>query len=685
MPTQTNGHTPIPSLGIEGGLTGGNQSALKGFDDDSGLRVVKAKFIAEEPFSWDLFEGYDTLRALTYTASIDTIVRMLDKFSFDTFECVFGYEGILGSLGKVLAFQQIVRGDTLTAISGLKDGHRRILKDVHDGRAHFHVLRESVSHAKLYLLSSSNGRRRVIVGSANLSERAFSGKQAELIQNFEDDDEAWEYYTKIFNRIRDSASDEIQLPEEKIISTKVEVSDAAVLSGKKDVVVYRPPTADEKAASENNAMQRVDKLEKVQGPHIFDALPPVHKGKQFITPKVRQEITKIHRAKSADEADHKWFSINRTERTAQLNDKPFPLESDDARVKNDVRWMLQYFKNFDAFQGDVYRLQERYFGLMSWLYFSPFMCDMRSQAYNQDKDIIRYPQFAVVHGTNSCGKTKLVETVMISMFNFPPRMHKSLFRTDDIRSVLYSYKRLPVLYDDIETSQFSRTGRTFIKDDTPPAVIEYPGIVLSMNTAEKVSFPGEIKKRSFLIYTSTALADHDEVLRQRLDREVRKIRNSLTGHLYRRYIQEVMERLEQERLPDDWLGLSSGVLSSIISGFIDRPTPPWCKKIPYSSSTLWRYDRERERLRNLFMDPTRQTDDEEWDTVRWRVEGDRIIVFEQQSRAGFKWEDIPSTLRDVDASIGGRTILYKKRVEEFIGQGLGPARPRSWWQPWRRG
>ena len=147
-----------------------NQGALE-LDDGSGLRVVRAGFVGEEKFSWDLFRGYDTIRVLTYSASIKTIVKMLDEYSFDTFECVFGYEGTLGNLTPVLAFQQTAIQDTRAAIMGLKDErHVRILERIRGGHAHFRVLRKSIAHAKLYLLSSSDGRRRVIIGSANLSE-----------------------------------------------------------------------------------------------------------------------------------------------------------------------------------------------------------------------------------------------------------------------------------------------------------------------------------------------------------------------------------------------------------------------------------------------------------------------------------------------------------------------------------
>ena len=107
-------------------------------DDGSGLRVVRASFVDEEKFDWALFEGFESLRVLTYSASSSAVVRMLDDFSFERFECVFGSEGRLGNFLEVLAFQQVVTGQTRAAIMGLKDDrHRRILERIAKGQARF--------------------------------------------------------------------------------------------------------------------------------------------------------------------------------------------------------------------------------------------------------------------------------------------------------------------------------------------------------------------------------------------------------------------------------------------------------------------------------------------------------------------------------------------------------------------
>ena len=62
------------------------------------------------------------------------------------------------------------------------------------------MVRENVAHSKLYLLEGGEPpRRRVITGSANLSERAFAGKQPETLLVFDDDDGAWDHYSREYD------------------------------------------------------------------------------------------------------------------------------------------------------------------------------------------------------------------------------------------------------------------------------------------------------------------------------------------------------------------------------------------------------------------------------------------------------------------------------------------------------
>ena len=653
-------------------------------DDGAGLRVVNARFLNEQKFDWDLFTGYNSLRVLTYTASISAIVMMLDKYSFTNFECVFGYEGTLRDMKDILAFQKVVVGDTHAAIMGLKDErHVHILEKVHAGLASFRVLRKHIAHAKLYLLSNPDGRTRVIIGSANLSERAFSGNQPETIVKFDDDEEAWRHYTRMFDEIRDAASDEIPLPEDRITNAEIEISETPVMADASATLIIEPPSAEEVEMTAPAQVARVEKVVAAIGPRISAAIPAIRNGRQRISPEIKRLISRIRLVKSADEADSRYLSLDRTNHSALLSGEQFPLGWDHESVRADAMLLVDYFTNYEgAFEGNITRLQHDYFTLMAWLYFSPFICDMRSLALLQDSDVIRYPSFAIIFGKSNCGKTSLVDTLMTSMFGYAHTVDKRSFTTSQLRGLQQGYKRFPVAFDDIGRNAFNRHGRDMIKDEMQPPVTECPGFLLSMN-AEPQSFPDEVVKRSMMIYTTTALPPHNEELRQRLQGKIQEMRRRLTGHLYRCYLTEIMDRLDEDRLPHDWLALSSGVLSDIISDATPGSTPHWCRPVTWFDYAEKRYDRVKARLDNLLRESAHANTEGEIPNG-WMIEGDKIIVWEQRDafgRRGFDWEDVPSTLIDEEASGGGRTVLHRASLEEFLGRRLPQL--RQWWKPWK--
>ncbi len=652
-------------------------------DDGAGLRVADARFIGESKFAWSLFSGYDSMRALTYSSSIPAIVRMLADYEFERFECVFGCEHTLRDIKPVLAFQQVAVGDTRAAIKGLGDARMvDILRRVSEGKAEFRVLREQIAHAKVYLLeNTADGKRRVLIGSANLSEAAFSGRQPETLVKFDDDELAWAHYSTMYNIIRDEASDKIALPADRIGKAEIELAEIPAISGNAGTLVIHSvdsgeglelvPTFDEQ-------VKRVERVAAATNPLIAAVIPPFRKGVQRITPQIKRDLRQIRLVKSADEADNRRFSINRATGEASLDDEEFSLEFNAENVKKDAELMLDYFSSYeDAFHGDVPRLQRDYFTLWSWLYFSPFMCDLRNLALVRNEDIIRYPSFAVVFGKSNCGKSTLLDMLTTSMFGKAAAVDKASFTTASLRALQQGYKRFPIVFDDIGRRAFAQHGRDVIKDETPPPTSEFPGFVLSMN-AEPTAFPDEIVKRCMMIYTTTALPPHDEGLRQKMDSRIRRVTRELTGSLYRLYLVEVMEKLESDPLPEDWLLLSSETLRDIIVGAANDADihAPWLQPISWLGYADKRYDRVKAKLGDLLR-PAAMLKNEGDSPNGWLLEGDRVFVVEQRDafgRSGFNWDDVPSTLIDEDASGVGRTVLHRIGLEKFLGRPLVPRR-----------
>jgi len=140
-----------------------------------------------------------------------------------------------------------------------------------------------------------------------------------------------------------------------------------------------------------------------------------------------------------------------------------------------------------------------------------------------------------------------------------------------------------------------------------------------------------------------------------------------------------MDHLDDERLPDDWLSLSSGVLSGILSQSMEPP-PEWCAGVTWLDYAEKRYDRVKTRLVNLLR-PAAYVKIEGTIANGWTMDGDSVIVWEPRDafgRSGFSWEDVPSTLIDQDASGPGRTVLNRAKLEEFTKTSLRPAGP--WWK-----
>ncbi len=652
-------------------------------DDGSGLRVAVVGFEHEIPFNWSLFDGFDTLRVLTYSASAATIVRMLDNSEFRFFECVFGCESTLHELKNLLAFQQTAIGDVRAAIKGLKDErHTRILTEVRAGRARFRVVTRQTAHAKLYLLSKDNGSStRVIVGSANLSELAFSGKQPETLVMFEEDDDAWSHYSQMYETIKDIASAEISLPEEQIQEARIELDETPVIANQKEILVIDRPDAEEMKIGIQ--AHRIEKVAAAISPHVSKVAPPMRRGRQRITPEVKREISSIRLAKSSEEVDHRFFSIDRSKRTAVLSRKPFALDWSIDGVKSEVKSMMTYFANFEeTFEGNVAKLQRDFFMLWAWLYFSPFMCDVRSLALIRDEDIIKYPRFAIVYGKANCGKTSLIDTLMTSMFGAAHTISKQDFTRARLRSVEVAFKRHPLVFDDVSRAALREHAYDIIKEERLSDFDEHGCYVVSMNADQK-SYPDEIVKRCLMVYTTAALPQYKETERQKLQKSVQEVRKGIrSGQLYKRFLSDVFDNMPSGELPVDWLDLSSEILVAILDECSEDPLPAWCERMDWAEYTDQRHDRIKEQLRNL-LHPERRTNDEE-SVEGWIEQDGKIIVWEQTDNFGrrpFDWESVPSTVLDENAQVGSRTVMFRPQLEEFLGHSIDKGKSR-WGRFW---
>ncbi len=666
------------------------------------LSVVHARAEKVSPFDSTLFRGFARMRALTYTSSIPMVISLLRDNDFAEFECVFGHDGILSrEASEILSFQTVVDeklNNGFVGVNGLTPERREILyARVAEGSVRFHVVKDAIAHAKIYLLESDGGgsspKRRVIVGSANLSETAFSGRQAETLAAFDDDPIAWDHYSAQFDAVRESATSRLELRNQPLVVERgpPRVEDAPALSeasnsGGRGVTLFVPQERPEEAdVSARAVMSRVETIKPVFE-RALAGKKPDKSGRLRVTPGLVKQMTRIAISPKGggEDAPQTWLSLDNGKFT--LSGKPMPLDARESDVRSDVANWLEFFGNYGSgFVGDVPRLQRDYFTFMCWFYFAPLMCDLRNAALRRNSFSFDQPMFAILYGSSNCGKTSLVDTLARSMFGYMPQIDTSDFTKSKLRGLQQAYKRFPVVFDDVTRDRFGRHAPEIIKDESIPYT-EYPCFALSMN-AEARNFPPEIIKRCLMFYTRTSLPGNQPSVRRALQRSVARIQGKMTTGLYREYLSRALVELnaasESADGDADVLEMSSAVLRDLFRENLPDGVelPAWCRVMTLNEYQETAFERPQ-RVLSSMLHPDNYSRERRPPEGCWTVSGDVVVVSTPAMGFNRTKAEIPDWIIDDTASVSGQIALERGELEDFLGRRVRPPRRLFGWQ-WR--
>ena len=142
--------------------------------------------------------------------------------------------------------------------------------------------------------------------------------------SFDDSEEAWKHYSKMYREIRDSASDSVEIPEDRITRAEIEIADTPVMDTKAPTLVIEPPSQGQ--ANVPVQIQKVERVAAVLGPSLSAVIPPSRNGRLSITPDIRRQIARVSLVKSVEEVEATYFNVDRLNRTATLSGKPFPSD-----------------------------------------------------------------------------------------------------------------------------------------------------------------------------------------------------------------------------------------------------------------------------------------------------------------------------------------------------------------------
>lgn len=535
------------------------------------LDVVKAEYIQVKSMTWqELFEGYDDLKAITYSSGIGFIATLAEKFN--TVEIIFGCENIIqGKIHEVFAFQSKVIDVIRNVVT---KSQQKILDRVDRGEVRLFVARNRLSHEKIYLLRSNNGKKRVIMGSANMSYNAFNGLQRENIC-YMDGNDAYDWYDNVYRTLRDESTDEItkKAIDFADIDENIDLLPISKTIERKKVEIIEPIKSNieniEFVIDVNTLAKKIEsfvpKQDKLTGKILISTDHIV---------KIKRQIIDNNKREHELRSEYPRLCVDVSKKTVNLNGSDLDLNPPKVDIRKDIELFLDYMEGYNKFHGNYAEMQFRYYEFANWFFCSPFMAVMRDHASKYDQNKLPYPVFGLLYGKSKAGKTSFLETLLKMMIGQKPKISAPDFTRSTIESLKHEIKGAPIIVDDLTNTRFNQHAIETIKNDDFGIVehdVNYPAVVISANEDVKAVAP-EVIRRTVICRVEAGLTN-TEVMKSRI---VRITQQKIGTAFYREYLRRMLEKIpdlfyemsqEEAECAPDILHTSSIILYEIFNEY----------------------------------------------------------------------------------------------------------------------
>lgn len=555
---------------------------IEEFHSASALDVVKMEFLEAETMPWqDLFRGFNEIHAITYSSGIGFVYQLLSIF--ENAEIIFGCDEVISySLQEVMAYQ-------CKLIERMRDNASKqkldLVSRIDDGSLRFFVARTMLSHEKIYLLSARDGRKRVIMGSANMSFNAFGGKQRENI-SYVDGDRAYDWYMACYQELKESSTDQIYKETLLVADSGEHIEELPVSRTvrMKKALVFQP------VETQKEEVRFALDVKNLASQFTPSVPKPDKKGKILLSP---DKIKTIRRQVVADQTKEKelrseypQLEVFADDGMVRLNGNAIDLSPTSEEISHDVLLFLKYMEGYEKFHGDISGMQRRYFEFANWFFCSPFMGCMRDMAVRYNQNLLPYPVFGLVYGQSKAGKTSFLETLLKMMIGQKTKLSAPDFTRSSIENLKRTVKGAPIIVDDLTNTRFNQHAIETIKNDdfgVADHSVHYPAVVISANEDVKAVAP-EVIRRTVICRVQAGLTN-TEVMRSSVVRTVqREISTAFYREYLRRMLQTVPELLEQMKSDEsesapDILAVSSEIILEIVQQYSGCEIPAYIRRL----------------------------------------------------------------------------------------------------------
>lgn len=546
------------------------------------LDIVKTQFLGIETLTWqELFKGFETIHAITYSSDINFLNHLLKLFT--NAEIIFGCEATISfTLQEIMAFQTKI----IEKIRSKSDNAKiNLIERIENDTLKMFVARTQTSHQKIYLLSAKDGRKRVVFGSANMSFNAFSGKQLENI-SFCDDEEAYEWYIAQYQNLKENSSDVISQKAFLLTKENENIENLPIFETveiKKALVIEPTTELNEEiqfildtqglAKKLNPCMPKAEK----KGLILLDGTKA-----KIIKRQILEELNIEKKKKSA----YPQLIVDLERNRIELNGQTLNLNPSEEEIKNDIKLFCYYMNGFTNFHGDYTEMQLRYFEFANWFFCSPFMATLRNIAVRYNQNLLPYPVFGLLYGQSKAGKTSFLETLLKMMIGQKIKIAAPEFTRTTIEGLKRTVQGAPIIVDDLTNQRFKAHAIETIKNDDfgiPDNLITYPAVVISANEDVKAVAP-EIVRRTVICSVQAGLTN-TEVMRSNI---VKTVQREIGTAFYREYLKRMLNAAPQfidelksdstEHAPDI-LAKSSEIILAIFKEYAEDELPFYVKTV----------------------------------------------------------------------------------------------------------
>lgn len=410
---------------INGGKSNSNDTekqVLKVFHSE--LKTVEFSNVDE------LFCGFDTIKAITFSYDIRFINHLMHYFQYG--EIILGADFMVQKDGKLNDLLEVA-ANNYDATQAVKN-QKRLVDMLSNGDLNLRAANYILDHRKIYLLKADDGRTRVIKASANMSGRAWNGDQMEYYE-YDDSLFCYEEFENDFEVAWINSSDievtKFMIDHKKVKEDYKEIFNGSGAKNRNGIVELKP---------------RV--LEKINvGLKKFNAKR-----------KVNISIT---------ERNYPSLTFDWNEKKAYMNKKELNLHPTAEDICKDIDEVMKVFKNFEMFVDETNTLQSIHFKFMNFIFQSPFHSKLHCELTARGISAMSAPMFALeTSDTANSGKTFMTNFVLKMMTgekNLAGNNENA--KLDFLRTIINGgVQGIPYFVDEINGSSFTQITK-LIKDE----------------------------------------------------------------------------------------------------------------------------------------------------------------------------------------------------------------------------